>query len=301
MDVKAIQEKLDLLWAAIRAQFWRKQDHILESQGVKSRYFPVILHEDGKLHSSLLDYTLIPHGALSGLGANDHPQYALVNGNAYEQTIVGGYGQPFTATSSLRLAATLNACNPGDEVAIYNQHPSVAGAIKGLAVNSSGDVIVPNQLSVGGNETVSGNLTVSGDLVASKFFPFGTTAQRFSVLQHTSSIASSEHKVRIVFDKPSATTQAQSLGLLILMSHRSGSTVYQSASLLLVASRYNNIFVYQNWNIGGAPTVTAETNTNTELRLLYSIASGSMSERWVSVLALGRISNNMSVSASLVA
>lgn len=55
-------------------------DFLNSSAGVGSAGSPVVLDAAGKLDSSMIDFGSIDHGALTGLGDDDHVQYLLISG-----------------------------------------------------------------------------------------------------------------------------------------------------------------------------------------------------------------------------
>ena len=55
-------------------------DHINSSAGVADAGKPIVLDAAGLIDSSMIDLGAIDHGALSGLGDDDHTQYLLVSG-----------------------------------------------------------------------------------------------------------------------------------------------------------------------------------------------------------------------------
>lgn len=59
---------------------FEEADHVASSAGVGSAGLPVVLDAAGLLDPSMINFGAIDHGALTGLGDDDHVQYLLING-----------------------------------------------------------------------------------------------------------------------------------------------------------------------------------------------------------------------------
>lgn len=59
---------------------YEQSDFINTSAGVGDAGKPIVLNASGKIDSSMIDFTAIDHGGLTGLGDDDHTQYILVAG-----------------------------------------------------------------------------------------------------------------------------------------------------------------------------------------------------------------------------
>jgi hypothetical protein len=59
---------------------FEESDHVNSSAGVADAGKPIVLDAAGLIDSTMIDFGSIDHGALSGLGDDDHTQYILVDG-----------------------------------------------------------------------------------------------------------------------------------------------------------------------------------------------------------------------------
>ncbi len=79
MTIKWLKTNADGFYEEVEG--FGASEHINSSAGVGSAGLPIVLDAAGKIDSSMINLGSIDHGALTGLGDDDHTQYILVDGS----------------------------------------------------------------------------------------------------------------------------------------------------------------------------------------------------------------------------